>query len=111
MVLNVDPKADTVLVLCIATSQVGKAQSRVALRRQNPGTIVVIQVEDTTVFPRKSAFDCNSVYSVSPEELAQKINASRISSMDMVLEEDLVNRIVAGVHLSDVVAGELKELL
>lgn len=70
VILNVDPKKDQVLYLACATSKVEKTK---AMRANLPSTTVVVVTPQQCEFLKKeSAFDCNSLFEMTIEQLVQK---------------------------------------
>ncbi len=110
VVLNCDPKTDTVLVMVTCTTQVQKKKEFVERSGISQETIVEVKSKECTVLTRDSAFNCNDVFEVRTEELIKKIEEG--GSMDYPkLPSNILKRIVAGVNKSPKVSQAIKDLM
>ncbi|NQU83333.1 MAG: type II toxin-antitoxin system PemK/MazF family toxin [Parcubacteria group bacterium] len=110
VVLNSNPKTDTVLIMVTCTTQVQKKKEFVRASGISQETIVEIKSKSYAVLTKDSVFDCNNVFEVKTEELIKKIEQG--GSMDYPkLPSNILKRIVVGVNKSPKVSQAIKDFM
>ena len=110
IVLNVNPKTDTVLVLVTITSKIDSIERFIKVRSESPDTIVRISPTDFPRLSEESAVNCNRTYETSLSELTQKIDDGGSVFFER-LPRSVVSAIVSGVLMSNQVEAGHKKLL
>lgn len=110
VVLNRNPKTDTVLIMLTSTTQIIKKREfikRVGISEQ---TIVSVVPKEYSVFTSESAFNCNDVHEVSIIDLIRKIEEN--GSMNYPkMPNDILAKLIVGVTASPSVSQVIKNLL
>lgn len=108
VVLNIDPKKDTILILACGTSQVKEAFVR---RRNLPReTVVGVSTTECKYFKRNTAFDCNSLIQQSLNNLINK-KTQGILEYKGKLSEVVLNKLIKGVLASPMVDRKHKKIV
>ena len=108
VVMNTDPKRDTVLLLAVASSQVDKIRER----RKNlpPETLVEVSPGDYVGFTKPTLVDCNQVFELDRAELVSRYEAKSIRSHPD-LPGEILDRVREGILASPRVDEAYKELI
>jgi hypothetical protein len=106
VVVNNDPRADKVLLLAVASSQVDKIRER--RRNLPPETLVEVQPEDYGSFTKPTMIDCNQVFELDRAEFVERFKAKELRSHPD-LPAFIVERVRAGILASPRVDEEHKE--
>lgn len=108
VVLNASPLQQTILLLACGTSRIEKAHS---LRKNlPPQTVVLITPEECPIFPKTTAFDCNSLITKTKSQMYAK-KASQTILYKGTLPEHLLKKLMSGVQESPLIENKLKKLL
>ena len=74
VVLNRNPKTDSVLILVTSTTQIAKRKEFIQRAGISEQTIVSVSPKEYPVFTSESVFNCNDVVEVSMEDLIRKVD-------------------------------------
>ncbi len=108
VVLNVDPKTDQVIYLACATSKVKEALQR---RSGLPAdTVVVVTPSECDVLKKDSAFDCNSLFERTIQQLIEKRALGRLK-FEGKMPDNIFKKLINGVLKSTLVTGKAKKLI
>ena len=107
IVLNSNPKNDTLILLTTVTSQVEKVRKRVIIKSQSPMTCVELSPSDCPLLSTESAIDCNEVVEVSRKDLAARIDNGGEFFFEK-LPQTVIQKIKSGVMASTLVSQENK---
>ena len=110
IVLNESPKADRVLFLVCATSQVERCRKRAEHLQRPTSTLVLTGASECSCFSRDTVFDCNSVFERSIQQLVEKLETKQLR-LHGAVPDLLRDRLVAGVLASPLVSREIKTLI
>lgn len=110
VVLNRNPKKDTVLILVTSTTQINKRKEFVQRAGISEQTIVVVSSSEYSVFTSESAFNCNDVIEVSMEDLIHKIEDNGSMNYPKI-PESILAKLIIGINESPRVATVVKKLL
>lgn len=110
LVVNADPKKDSVIILVTSTTQITKKLEYIKRAGLGIETIVTVTPQEYAAFTRETAFNCNDVFEYSLQELIKNIDDN--GSMDYPkLPQALVDQVIVGIKASPKVRNELKKLL
>lgn len=110
VVLNRNPKTDTVLIMVTSTTQIQKKIDFVRRAGMSEKTIIKIKAGEYSVFPSDSAFNCNEVLEVKIEDLIRKMEGG--GSMNYPkLPDHILKRIITGVKESPSISPAIKNLI
>ncbi|HEY9585550.1 MAG TPA: type II toxin-antitoxin system PemK/MazF family toxin [Candidatus Paceibacterota bacterium] len=110
IVLNANPKTDTVLVLATITKQIENQRKYVKNSGESPETLVDITPSDFVRLKQDSVVNCNNVYETSLSGLISKIEDGGKFFTEK-LPKSKISEIAKGVLLSKQVTPEQKKLL
>lgn len=110
VILNRNPKTDTVLALVTSTTQVVKKRDYVKRAGISEKTIVEVSASEYCAFTNDSAFNCNEVFEVSLSDLIRKIEAGGSASYPKIPESILL-KLIKGVKESPTVTEAIKKLI
>lgn len=117
IVMNEDPKRDTITLAYVVTSQVEKVEERIKLRRRPEETLVhihkgtsIVRFDKRFVFDKPSIVDCNSCieFSRSKFEAAMKQSVSTYTGQ---LGVDMLERLKKGANMSPVLTDATKSAM
>jgi hypothetical protein len=108
VVLNVDPACDACLVLVVASSKIDNVRRR--RLDMPPDTLVEIPPSDYAEFSVQSIVDCNTLFSVTRQELLQKLQAGVAAEM-AAMPAGLLARLRQGVLASPLIEESTKDIL
>lgn len=108
VILNHDPRKDTLLLMTIVSSQI----ETVCRRRKHlpPETLVQIAATEYQPFSKESIVDCNRVFELGRGELIAKHQSGAIRNHED-LPEPILSRIIAGILASPLVSEDQKKLI
>lgn len=110
IILNANPKTDTVLILATITSQIENQRKFIKRVGESPETLVEITQGDFARLNKNSVVNCNNIYETSLPELISKIeNGGKLFTVK--LPKNKISEIIKGVLLSNQVTPEQKRLL
>jgi len=111
VVLNKNPKNNTVLILACATSQIEKRKEIARKLKFLEETLVEVSPSDFSFFTKSTLFDCNNVIEKSVQSLIDKLcnNCLEICSINM--PENVVNSLIKGVLASSQVSEKNKKIM
>jgi hypothetical protein len=110
IVLNTNPKTDTVLVLTTLTTKIERQKKLIKIQKESPDTLVVITPQDFPRLDRESIVNCNKVYEFSKDELTEKIRDGGKVFFEK-LPKSIVSALVSGTVKSRQVSNEHKQLM
>jgi hypothetical protein len=110
VVLNRNPKTDTVLIMITSTSQVAKKREFVKRAGISEQTIVAVSSHEYPVFKTESAFNCNEVYEVTTHDLIRKIEENGSMNYPKI-PNNVLAKLITGVKASPRVSPAIKKLL
>ena len=110
VVLNRDPKTDSVLILVTSTTQITKRKEFVQRAGISEQTIVVVSPNEYSVFTNESAFNCNDVIEVSTEDLVRKIEENGSMNYPKI-SDSILAKLIIGINESPRIAPAIKKLL
>lgn len=110
VVMNKNPKKDTLLILVTSTTQTTKKLEFVRRARISEKTIVSVSPHEYGVFSSDSVFNCNEVFEISMADLIRKIEDT--GSMNYPkMSDDVIAKIIEGITESPNVSEANKKLL
>ncbi len=110
VVLNRDPKTDSVLILVTSTTKITKRKEFVQRAGISEQTIVVVSPNEYPVFTNGSAFNCNDVIEVSMKDLVRKIEKNGSMNYPKI-SDSILTKLITGVNKSPNIAPAIKKLL
>ena len=117
VVMNEDPKRDTITLAYVVTSQIAKVEERIRLRCRPEETLVYIhkgtsiaRFEKRFVFDKPSIVDCNSCIDFSRSEFEAAMRQS-VSSYTGQLGIDILERLRKGANMSPVLTNATKSAM
>lgn len=110
IVLNANPKTDTILVLATITKQIDNQKKHVKNLGEPPETLVSISPSEFARLKHDSVVNCNNVYETSLSELISKVEDGGRFFVEK-LPKSKVSEITKGVLLSKQVTPEQKKLI
>ncbi|HVU06523.1 MAG TPA: hypothetical protein VHE10_01935 [Candidatus Paceibacterota bacterium] len=110
VVMNKNPKTDTLLILVTSTTQAVKKREFVKRAGISEKTIVSVTPQEYGVFSAESVFNCNEVFEISMNDLIRKIEDT--GSMNYPkMDDGAITKIIAGIKESPSVSEINKKLL
>jgi hypothetical protein len=96
VVLNLDPKTDTAIILVCASTVHQRYPDYIARveRRFGVGTVVHIQAGESAIISRDSTFDCNKIEHPTLEKLRTSVEYKRMRRMGKI-EQPILDRLRA----------------
>lgn len=110
VVLSVNPKTDTVIVLATITTQIENQEKFIKRIGESPETLVRIYPSDFSRLSKESAVNCNNIYETSLSELIKKIDGGGKVFFEK-LPKNKMDAIVSGALKSGQVSNEHKKLM
>lgn len=110
VVLNRNPKTDTILIMITSTSQVAKKKEFVKRVGISEKTIVIVSPSDYSVFKTESAFNCNDVHEVKISDLIRKIEEGGSINYPKI-SDTILARLIVAINDSPRVSPAIKKLL
>jgi len=110
VVLNRDPKTDSVLILVTSTTQITKKLDFVRNAGIVEKTIVTVSPQEYPNFTHDSAFNCNDVHQVCMKDLIRKVEKSGADGYPKI-PYGIIKKLINGVRMSPRVTREIKKLL
>lgn len=110
VVLNKNPKTDTVLIMITSTSQISKKKDFIKRARISEKTIVTVSPAEYCIFKQESAFNCNSVFEVKIDDLIRKIEENGSMNYPKI-SDAILAKLKIGVNESPRVSAEIKKIL
>lgn len=110
IVMNVNPKTDEILVLVTITKKIDKVKEFIKRICEATDTLVDITISDFPSLSQNSVVNCNNVYSMSLEELINKIeNGGKIFRHK--LPKTVIDALIRGMMQSNQISPEVKGML
>ena len=110
VVLNLNPKTDSVLVMVTSTKQIDKKYEFIKRAGISEDTLVKVTPKEYSTFTLESVFNCNDVIEIGIDDLIKKIEED--GSMNYPkMNKDLIMKLVKGVKESPRVTEDIKKLL
>ncbi len=110
VVLNRNPRTDTVLIMLTSTTQIAKKREFVRKAGISEKTIVTVSPKDYGVFTAESVFNCNDVLEISMSDLIRKIEEK--GSMNYPkMSDEIITKLIYGINESPSVSTAIKKLL
>lgn len=103
IVLNNDPRSNSVLILTHGSRGVDKARYSIALAEQDIRTLVDIQAGKYEIWKEDTVINCNDVQQATLKKLAEVMRSGELEVQEVELDQEDLDAIIAGVLLSDVV--------
>ncbi len=110
VVLNQNPKGDTVLIMITSTKQIEKKREFVKKLGISRNTIVEVRAGEYNVFTRDSAFDCNEVFEVKMTDLIRKIEENGSMNYPKI-PSHILTKLISGVKASPRISQAIKNLI
>lgn len=110
VVVNRNPKTDTVLIMVTSTTQIIKKKEFVKRVGISEQTIVSISPKEYPTFSAESAFNCNDVHEVSMQDLIRKIEEGGSMNYPKI-PDSILAKLIIGINESPNVALAIKKLL
>jgi hypothetical protein len=110
VVMNRNPKTDTVLLLVTPTTQIEKKRSFVRLAGISNETIVEVTPAECQMLSHNSAFNCNDLIEVKLSDLVAKIENNGSDHFSKI-PELIMKKLIYGVKESPMVSEDHKKLL
>lgn len=107
-VINADPISSHVLIMAVGSSQISKVQDR--RKGLPPETLVIVDPSEYPDFTKPTVIDCNQVFELTHEELAQKFRTRELRHHHD-LPKAVLEKIWTGVHNSPRVDDIYKSML
>lgn len=110
VVLNRNPKTDTLLIMVTSTTQIAKKLEFVKRAGISEQTIISVGPKEYSVFTNESVFNCNDVFEVNIQDLVRKIEDN--GSMNYPKISDIIlAKLIIGVNESPRISADIKKLL
>lgn len=110
VVLNRNPKTDTVLIMVTSTTQIAKRLEFVKRAGISEQTIVSVGPKEYSVFTNESVFNCNDVFEVNIEDLVRKIEDDGSMNYPKI-SDSILAKLIIGVNESPRISADIKKLL
>ncbi|MFZ4500158.1 MAG: hypothetical protein ACOYMZ_01520, partial [Minisyncoccia bacterium] len=100
IVLNREPRVDTVLFLVCASSQVDKRKNAIQKLGFPEETLVIVSVGECDCFIKETAIDCNTVFERTTLSVIEKLENGKLRICSGVLPDEIIAKIVTGTLAS-----------
>ncbi len=110
VVVNRNPKTDTVLIMVTSTTQITKRKEFVKRMGISEKTIVSVSPKEYPTFTIESAFNCNDIHEVSMQDLIRKIDDNGSMNYPKI-PDSILAKLIIGTNESPNVAPAIKKLL
>lgn len=111
VVLNKNPRADEIIILVIASSQLEKRREWAERLGFPAETLVFVSPTDYPLFTKDTVIDCNRAWEKTPQSLVDKFNAGKLGVCNEVMSTEIVEKLKAGVAASSQIAENIKKQL
>lgn len=108
IVLNREPRTDTVLFLVCASSQVEKRKNAIEKLGFAPETLVVVPVGECECFDKETAIDCNTLFEKTTSSVIAKLDSGNLRICPTTIPDTIVAKLIAGALASNQVSEEIK---
>ncbi|MBU2633222.1 hypothetical protein KJ751_01830 [Patescibacteria group bacterium] len=110
VVLNVNPKTDTILILTTITKQIQNQKKFIKNIGESPDTLVQITPSDFSPLSQDSIINCNNTHEESLSDLITKVkNGGKVFSEK--IPNNIINALTSGVLKSKQVPRDHKKLI
>ncbi len=111
VVLNKNPRNNTILILACATSQIEKRKQIASTLHFTKETLVEVSSSEFSLFTKTTLFDCNSVIEKSIQSLIDKLSHNELKVCAVAMPEKIVESLVKGALLSTQVSLGNKKII
>ena len=109
-VLNIRPREEDFLMLVCASSRVEKKIRITKCLKYPPNTLVVVSPHEYPMFKVDSAIDCNSVFEITIQSLADKLEDKKLK-LCPIMPRKIVGRLTGGVLESSLTSEKIRKML
>ncbi len=110
VVLNKNPKTDTVLVMVTCTKQIDKKKEFIKKRGISQTTLVEVKAQEHCAIIVDSVFNCNDVLEVKMSDLIRKIEENGSMNYPKI-SDGILSKLIAGVKDSPMVPKTIKDII
>ena len=110
VVLNLNPKTDSVLIMVTSTKQIEKRYEFIKRAGISENTLVKVTPKEYSVFTQESIFNCNDVIEIGITDLINKIEENGSMNYPKITKA-LTTKLTRGVKESPLVSEDIKNLL
>ena len=110
VVLNRNPKTDSVLILVTSTTQIAKRKEFIQRAGISEQTIVSVSPKEYPVFTSESVFNCDDVVEVSMEDLIRKVDDNGSTNYPKI-PDSILAKLIVGINESPRISTAIKKLL
>lgn len=110
VILNSNPKTDSVLIMVTSTRQIEKKYEFIKRAGISENTLVKVTPKEYSVFTQESIFNCNDVIEIGITDLINKIEESGSMNYPKIAK-GLITKLTRGVKESPLVSEDIKNLL
>lgn len=111
IVLNKNPRAEEVLILVCASSQVEKRQQIAQNLKFPEETLVIVSPSEYPLFIKETVIDCNSVFEKTAQSLIDKLEEGKLGVCTELMSSEIVQKMIEGVIKSVQIAENIKKTL
>jgi len=97
IVLNKNPRTDSLLILVCASSQVEKRKEIAKRLGFSPETLVVISPSDFSLFKKQTIIDCNRALEKTSQSLIEKLEQGKLKICTELVPSSIVEKLIKGV--------------
>lgn len=110
VVLNRNPKTDTVLIMVTSTSQIAKKKDFIRRAGISEQTIVSVSSSEYQIFNSESVFNCNDVHEISMQDLIRKIEEAGSMNYPKI-PDSILAKLIVGINASPRISPAIKNLI
>lgn len=111
VVLNKNPRDNTILILACATSQIEKRKKNAQKLNFPPETLIEVSPSDFNLFSKNTLFDCNCVVERNMQSIIDKLSKKELKICSAEMPEKIISSLVSGVLLSSQVSEGNKKII
>ncbi len=110
VVLNLNPKTDSALIMVTSTKQIEKKYEFIKRAGISENTLVKVTPKEYSVFTQESIFNCNDIIEIRIADLINKIEENGSMNYPKITK-GLIVKLTRGVKESPLVSEDIKNLL
>ena len=110
VVLNKNPKTDSVLILVTPTRQIARRKEFIQRAGISEQTLVSVSPKEYPVFTSESVFNCNDVIEVNMVDLIRKVDSDGSMNYPKI-PNSILTKLIIGINKSPRISVTTKKLL
>ena len=111
IVLNKEPRTDSVLFLVCGSSQIEKRKNAIQKLGFPKETLVIVSPAECPCFSKETAIDCNTIIDKRIESVIEKLNLKELRICDESIPDKIVKKLVRGALMSTQIQEVVKKCI